>query len=164
MWFLHQFGSEKMSAKRFYDCLPTFFTANSSSRSWSPKYAFINPIRHKTVHGEILSNVVDWSLDWHRFKRLPSTQFFKFYVLGHKVKLFKAFQSSPIFFCLPAELKSHGFCGLCRSAINVSTVGVFRANGGRILLTNFSVAFLSSTLGSFTSTFPQAVWTTRFLW
>ena len=40
---------------------------------------------------------------------------FKFHVLGHKVKLFKAFQSSPTFFCLPAEFKSHGFCGLCRS-------------------------------------------------
>ena len=40
---------------------------------------------------------------------------FKFHVLGHKVKLFKAFQSSPIFFCLPAEFKSHGFCGLCCS-------------------------------------------------
>ena len=40
---------------------------------------------------------------------------FKFHVLGHKVKLFKAFQSSPTFFCLPTEFKSHGFCGLCRS-------------------------------------------------
>ncbi len=40
---------------------------------------------------------------------------FKFYVLGHKIKLVKAFQSSPSFFCLLAEFKSHGFCGLCCS-------------------------------------------------
>ena len=82
---------------------------------------------------------------------------FKFHVLGDKIKLFKALQSSPALFRLLAEFESHGFCDLYSSAINVSTVGVFLANGGKILLTNFSVTFLSSTLGSFTSTFPQAV-------
>ena len=34
---------------------------------------------------------------------------FKFYVLGHKVKLFKPFQSSPIFLCLLAEFIVYGY-------------------------------------------------------
>ena len=48
----------------------------------------------RQIFGEVLSNVVDWSLNRHRFKRLPSTQLFQILWLGHK-----RFSSVCIFFC-----------------------------------------------------------------